>query len=294
MRLVNILQRYHIPERMFMVKPARNTVITRRKKPRRGLKKKQLFPLLRDQQSNRYRGEGISVIVPVGGKDRTFHLEKVLQNLHAQNYEPLQVLISEFGVLGKKHFNKKYGPKVRYLYTRGGNAFNKAKAMNKAFMAADNSICALVDADVILPTGYLVAMDKHMQKHEACFLLKRVLHTPVVKHLRHNITPPINYIRSDNFNGASLGIRKDAYYKIGGMCEEFEGYGYEDLEFWDRLRQILKLNEDRIFDVLHLNHGHVRGYDKQWAKNQKIWTNLAGQPPANRAKRFRKILEKYQ
>lgn len=275
-----------------MVKRARSEIVRRGSK-RKQQKKKRPFPLIRDSRADQFIGDGISVIVPVGGKDRTFHLEKVLQNLHAQNYTPMQVIISEFGVLGKKHFDKKWGPRVRYLYTRGGEAFNKSRAMNKAFMAAAHSICVLVDADIILPAGYLAAVDHHMQGYEACFLLKRVLHTPVVKHLKHNVKPPVNYIRADNFNGGSLAIRRDAYRKIGGMCEDFEGYGYEDLEFWDRLRKMLKLNEDRIFDVLHLNHGHARGYDRQWAKNQKIWTNLAGQSPAKRATKLGKVLEKY-
>lgn len=276
-----------------MVKSARNQIISRDRKKRKR-KSRQTFPLLRDPRADQYVGEGISIIIPVGGKDRTFHLQKVLQNLYAQNYTPMQVIISEFGVLGKKHFNKEYNSKAQYLYTRGGEIFNKAKAMNKGFMSADNDICVLVDADVILPNGYLAAIDRHMRGYEACFLLRRVLHTPVVKHLKHNITPPISYIRADNFNGASLAIRQSAYCKIGGMCEQFEGYGYEDLEFWDRLRKMLKLNEDRIFDILHLNHGHVRGYDRQWGKNQKLWNKLVGQAPNQRAERFRKTLEKYK
>jgi len=278
-----------------MVKQARSptTSEVRRKKRRNRKINKQTFPLLRAPRAEKYYGKGISVIIPVGGKDRVFHLEKVLQNLYAQNYVPLQIIISEFGVLGKKHFNKKYGPGILYLYTKGDTTFNKSKAMNKGFMAASNSICMLVDADVILPHGYLASIDAHMVGYDACFLLKRVLHTPVVRHLKHNITPPITQVRADNFNGASLAIRKEAYRKIGGMCERFEGYGYEDLEFWDRLRRMLNLNEDRIYDVLHLNHGHVRGYDRQWAANQKIWTELAGQSPKERAKIFKKILEKY-
>lgn len=279
-----------------MVKPAKNTPkqqIVGKPPRKRKRPKLRRFPLLRDRHSVAVRGAGISAIVPIGGKDRIPHLAKVLQNLHAQNYEPLEIIISEYGVRGQKHHNNKYGPSVRYFYTPGQELFNKSKAMNKGFMAAKYDICVLVDADVILPEGYLGSVERHLEGFDACFLLKRVLHTPTVKGLKHAIIPPINYVRDDNFNGASLGIRKQAYIKIGGMCERFEGYGYEDLEFWDRLRKMLKLNQNRTLDVLHLNHGHAPNYDKHWAKNQKIWNELAGEPPESRARRFRKRLEAY-
>ena len=34
--------------------------------------------------------------------------------------------------------------------------------------------------------------------------------------------------------GASLAVSKKAYWDIGGMDEEFVGWGGEDTEFWDR------------------------------------------------------------
>lgn len=251
------------------------------------------FPLIREAEGGWRDGPGLSVIIPIGGKDRTHHLQKVLQSIHAQNYEPYEVLISEYGT-GPKYYAQHYSEPTRYLYTEGGPKFNKAIAMNKAFMAARYQICVLVDADIVLPRKYLRHIAVHMEGFDACFLLKRVLHTWVIQKLKHNQMPPVSSIRSDNFNGASLAVTKDAYERIGGMCEEFEGYGYEDLEFWDRLRRLCTLNKDRRFDVLHLDHKHPAHYDKEWVVNQKIWVKLAGIAAEVRAETFRQALQKYK
>ena len=43
-----------------------------------------------------------------------------------------------------------------------------------------------------------------------------------------------DYIVQNLEAGGSMAITKEAYFRIGGMDEEFIGWGGEDIEFWER------------------------------------------------------------
>lgn len=235
-----------------------------------------------------YNGKGISIIIPVRGKDRVPYVKKVIENIKAQNYEPYEIVITEeIAPNDKKSFFK--NTKHTFKSRVGIELFNKSAVMNKGFTAARYDICMLLDADILLPKNYLIEVEKHIEDHDMCYLLKRLKYT---KHRPHQITPDkklgVSYIRDDNFNGGSFAITKKAYKKIGGMCEKFIGYGYEDLEFWDRAKKLLKVNEHRIFDAIHIDHDHASGYDKHWKANQDLWHKLHGIPAKDRAKKFKK------
>ena len=53
--------------------------------------------------------------------------------------------------------------------------------------------------------------------------------------------------------GLGIAIEAGLYHRIGGHDERFEGWGWEDREFWARLERTTEI--DRLPDrVLHLNH----------------------------------------
>ena len=234
-------------------------------------------------------GPDISVIIPAGGEERIPLVQRMLTNIAAQNYTTIKPILAEYGLNGTRVFD--WFPH-QHVYIEGGELFNKSKAMNAGIMAATSDICVVLDADMLIPDGFFDLVISSISGYDACFLLKRILHCTELD-VKHHKLPHIESIRDDNFNGGSIAITKSAYIRIGGMCEDFEGYGYEDVEFWDRLRQLTTLNEKRELDLLHLPHGHVEGYDQHWLANQHLWSALQGENPSARADRFRQALEKY-
>ena len=73
---------------------------------------------------------------------------------------------------------------------------------------------------------------------------------------------PFNYCFS-----ASFAIEKEIYHQIGGFCEEFVGYGYEDKEFAYRLyKNRIKFLFNKDVSALHL--GNPLGVSDFYNKNR--------------------------
>lgn len=225
-------------------------------------------------------GDGLSIIIPIYGDQRQKALKMVVEHVRKLKYKPIEIIISEH-VTTKKHYSN-YN---NYCCHITDGLFNKSKTVNIGVKKAKYHKCIMLDADIILPFGYLSLVNSTLDKYDGCFFLNRILHISQQKwQLQKDI--PIRSIRNDNFTGGSWAINKNQYIKIGGMCEEFSGYGYEDSEFWDRFRNLCKVKIDRKFDALHLDHEHEKGYDKQWKNNQEIWNRLSSINCNVRAKQF--------
>jgi len=231
---------------------------------------------------------GVSVVVPVRGVDRLRNLHYSMTKLLQQNIEPMEIIISEedkFPVIDIGPFRQ--DSRVRQIFTQSKeNApFNKSRAVNVGVIASTyNKIC-MNDADIVLPKDYLWRVSNILQDYESCFIAKEI-------YLMDFISAGIIWKggkRSDYFTGGTISFKKEAFMRIGGMNEKFEGYGSEDCEFWTRIQSLTNLYENRDCPILHLNHKRKHFY----SENSDLYAKTIAQTMEDRVAELTEDLRKH-
>jgi predicted glycosyltransferase involved in capsule biosynthesis len=92
------------------------------------------------------------------------------------------------------------------------------------------------------------------------------------------------------FEGGSLACKVQTYWKIGGFCEDYYGYGCEDCDFYYRLSHRCKWSEQRVYDFLHLWHGRAPQWGVHHKKNRQREAQLGKMPLPERVKHQHKRL----
>lgn len=231
---------------------------------------------------------GISIVIPIRGIDRKNNLKYCISKLLQQSIQPIEIIISEED--SHEHVDIKdfyQDSRVRKIFTKSkpGGLFNKCKAVNAGVIAATHKMVSMNDADIVLPRDYLYKVSLALQEHEICFIAKEIYNMDLLK------TGIIwrGGKRVDYFSGGSISFTKDAYIKIGGMNERFEGYGSEDCEFWGRATSLCKVYENREFPLLHLNHKRLHNY----SQNGDLYNSLVSQDINQRLEALKSDLNKH-
>lgn len=195
---------------------------------------------------------GITVVIPVRGIERQNNLNYSVSRLLLQNVEPLEILISEEDEFEKVNIDRfRSDSRIRKIFTKSNKKpFNKSIAINSGVISSKYNKILMNDADIVPPKGYLSRIDKILNYYDSCFLGKEIYNVDL---LRNGLIWKGSK-RTDYFSGGSIAFTKKAFFDIGGMCEEFYGYGSEDCEFWGRLKECTNINESRDTVLLHINH----------------------------------------
>lgn len=200
----------------------------------------------------------ISVILPVGGRDRIPLLRCVLSAFFAQTAGRVEFIVVEHGE--EPDFREECPRHVRYFFvprTRG-EQFNKSKAMNEGVRAARADLVLLHDGDVVPPVRLLESVlgiiDEGWEAVRPVRLLFHLGEPESQNYILGGKTDPvcINLVQANN-PGLSTAVRKETYWRIGGHDERFEGWGGEDWEFLDRLRGV-RLYPGGFAPAVHLWH----------------------------------------
>lgn len=235
-----------------------------------------------DNQSRKI--DGISIVIPIKGIDRCNNLNYCINRMLLQNVTPIEIIISEYDTTqrvsverqGKDH-------RIKKIYTKSSNNnFNKSIAVNAGVIVAKYNKILMNDADIIVPTGYLNRLNSILSEYETFFVGKIIYNVNLLRSGLHWS----GSTRSDYFSGGSIGFTKDAYIRIGGMCEQFDGYGSEDCEFYDRVRALTKLYENRDTTLLHLAHRRQTPY----SINSELYQKLKDLPMDTRLEQLRSDL----
>jgi predicted glycosyltransferase involved in capsule biosynthesis len=137
----------------------------------------------------------------------------------------------------------------------------------------------LHDADMLVLGNYTKNICDTLDNYEACHLGGTVIYT--TEKSMHDINDKkfVNLdIECDRavgyYEGGSLACSKEAYWRVGGFNEDFDGYGCEDCDFFVRLSNGSKWTEDRTFDLLHLWHSRVDGWNQHHNVNKQLEIRL--------------------
>lgn len=198
----------------------------------------------------------LSVIIPVGiNTDRKPYIRPIIEKYRDNETEiPCEIIISEIGP--EPLFNDIDCDK--YIYQEG-ITFSRSKAINIGMVKAEFEYCAITDSDILPEFDVKHKLLGLLCEYDALFP-GRFIYTNITP---HDITivdgryviGKYKVIRETTHHfGAFFAIRKSSFMSIGGMCEQFSQYGYEDDDIGYRCLKLLRTYNERTIRFLHLSH----------------------------------------
>lgn len=222
----------------------------------------------------------ISYVVPCRDiLGRSNSIVTVINNIKAQRFPCIEIIISE-------HDSAPKTPNLDgciSLFMQSTQPFIKAAAFNKGVMTSTSDYAILHDADILVPGNYTSEIYKILQSHNGCHIGKQVLY------LAKQTSDDVNknqHVDADNkceravdyFVGGSLAMKKSTYMTIGGLDENFVGYGMEDVEFFNRLKAYGSFYDERSVSMVHLWHDRTSDWQACHSANKKYMSSIENIP----------------
>ena len=183
-----------------------------------------------------------SIIVPV--YNRPDEVDELLQSLCEQTVKDFEVIIVEDGSIKpcKDVCNKYAGILSLHYYAKENSGPGQSR--NYGTERANGEYVIILDSDVVLPKGYLQAIDNALTSEIAAFGGPDAAHpdfTPVQKAISYSMT---SFFTTGGIRGGkakldkfyprsfNMGIRRDVYQQLGGFTKMRFG---EDIDFSYRI-----------------------------------------------------------
>ena len=183
-----------------------------------------------------------SIIVPV--YNRPDEVDELLQSLCDQKAKDFEVLIVEDGSQRDcKAIVEKYHDRLDVKYFMKENS-GPGQSRNYGAERANGEYVIILDSDVVLPQGYLQAVDNSLTSEIVAFGGSDAAHpsfTPVQKAISYSMT---SFFTTGGIRGGkakldkfyprsfNMGIRRDVYLQLGGFTKMRFG---EDIDFSYRI-----------------------------------------------------------
>lgn len=218
---------------------------------------KSKFELCEDKKEN--SEVQMSVLIGHRGKERLPLLLATIRSIAAQADVNLECIVIE---QDKSPIIKEHLPKwVRHIYQETiSHGYNRSAAFNFGARYARGSILLLHDNDMLIPNKYCQNIISLVTKGYEAINLKRYVFYLTRSHsekmlisIDNILTGAPEYIVQNLEAGGSMAITRNAYFAIGGMDEEFIGWGGEDIELWQRC-SLLKRWIWGYEPIIHLWH----------------------------------------
>lgn len=151
-----------------------------------------------------------SIVIPCKG--RLAHLMQTLP--HSINQELCcEIIVVDYGCPDGTAEQLQHWPGVRTVRAPQADYFNLSHARNIGINAARSHWCIVADADVIMPPDYVSGLLKDCIRHdwELCCAA------------------------TNGAVNAQCCVSRSAWERVRGYDEAFEGWGYEDCDFYGRL-----------------------------------------------------------
>lgn len=238
----------------------------------------------------------VSVIIPVRGRDRVEAIAFVASALRSISGSDSEVLICEHAAAPL--LKREWPAGIRHVAVPAaeGEAFNKSKALNAGARLARHPVLLLHDADVWPCADYVSTCLEKMEREgwdalrpiRFLFLLDEVQTGEVLAVRRIGTNWAISQVQQNN-PGLATFIRRETYFEIGGHDERFTGWGWEDVEFLDRL-QTRNLYPGSFLPAIHLWHAPSRAKQNP-RESQELVRELLKIPVEQRIEEDRRQLE---
>lgn len=184
-----------------------------------------------------------SIIVPV--YNRPDEVDELLRSLTGQTMKDFEVLIVEDGSQRDcREVVEKYKPQLNLKYFAKPNS-GPGQSRNYGAQRAQGDMLIVLDSDVVLPQGYMKAVDDEMRRQPAVAFggpdASHPSFTNVQKAISYSMT---SFFTTGGIRGGkkkldkfyprsfNMGIRRDVYQQLGGFSRMRFG---EDIDFSYRI-----------------------------------------------------------
>lgn len=249
----------------------------------------------------------ISVIVPV--YNRLEHLRALFICLLNQTVQPYELIISDDGSSEKVldyigDLIEKANFKIKHIYQED-LGFRKTRALNNAVRESNGELLVFCDQDLIFPNDYIEKMLINSRQGE--YLMSRAHSTTeceknqILKLLNEEksykdilSTISSDYIkkmdwiykydrkrrwlqkfylnkRGIRLVGMTYSLRKSDYLKVNGYDEKYQGWGYEDDDFGNRLCMAGIKGRELKADLIQLHLYHYSDPTKKHSLNEEYY-----------------------
>ena len=184
----------------------------------------------------------LSVMIGHRGTERLPLLLATLESVAAQQDVRLECLVIEQDQ--EVRIAASLPSWVRHIHaplSDAGAPYNRSHTFNSGARHARGPVLLLHDNDMLMPQGYGERILERITRGYAVVNPKRFIfylhqdHSQEVLRSKARLDQqPADYIVQNLEAGGSLAITARAYRDLGGMDEDFSGWGGEDNEFWDR------------------------------------------------------------
>jgi len=222
-----------------------------------------------------------TVIIPVGcSLSRLGYIRPIIEWYRQTNPDfNIEFIITEYGPETQYREIAELC-QVKYIYMEQNDQFfNKAKALNFAFMRVTTKYCIINDADMLPPDDYLNKLLEIFKDYEASYNLSFYYSSIELQNwveidgkmiLNRSIKDLKGRNARHNAPGGIVAIVSQDIIKIGGMNEAFFGYGYEDTDFYLRCERKLKTTIEKLYQAIHMRHISDPGKSR-YGINQRLF-----------------------
>ena len=229
------------------------------------------------QRTPRSDVPSISCIIPCRGLERQKSVDAVIACVKGQNFPAIEILVVEQDETEKIRLSQF----ARKLFIRAPREqpFCKAVAFNKGVAETKHLQLVLQDGDIIFHRDYLKKLISALKGQQGVHIGKEVIYmdgastNEIISQFRVSESLKSSQVVG-YFEGGSLACTKQAFFACGGFLEEFIGYGCEDCDFFNRLKNLGKFFDVRTEAFIHLDHGRPPGWKEIHTKNKKLFANL--------------------
>jgi GT2 family glycosyltransferase len=229
----------------------------------------------RTEASDATKVDSISYVVPFRNVDRTDAVRTVINNIRAQKFPDIEIILVEQDIETRVEVDKCKPINYILAMSKDKQLFNKSLAFNVGVSNSKFDDIVLHDADMLVKNDYTSTIFKTLQTYEACHLGKTVIYADSNSSDRINRTGSVEQdTRFERivgyYEGGSIACKKYVYWRCGGFNEDFWGYGCEDCDFYSRISITSNWFGERSYDLLHLWHGRVNN----WRDHHEINVNI--------------------
>ncbi len=234
----------------------------------------------------------VSFIIGHRGEERLPQLLFTLQTLRNQRNVAAECVVVE---QDEKPRVQAFLPSwVRHVWApraAGETPYCRAAAFNDGARVARGEALVLHDGDLPAPRDYAAEILRKMRQGcEVCRLARFIFYldrdsTESLIRRRIPIAAAAVERVIQNAVGGSTAIARTAYEEIGGMDEEFVGWGGEDNEFWQRCltRRVWDFGYLPLLHLWHPSRADRTANNPAMA----LWMKKREQPVAERIRRLR-------
>jgi len=222
----------------------------------------------------------IAIITPIRDIGRSDSIKTVINNIRAQRFPEIEMVLVEQDY--EKKFHVSMIDPIKYMFVPSNSPqqdFNKSRAFNTAMLEIESGFAILHDADIVVQSDYVKQVVDVLKDYDACHIGSRVMYldTQSTAQMCHSGKLDRSYTCEravGYFEGGSIAFHTNVYFRVGGFNEAYEGYGCEDCDFFERLKDHTKFFNQRTIDMFHLWHSRVPGWTERHKVNKKLSENI--------------------